>query len=184
MRSAPGSVLSHTANCSASFWCFVPVTTAVVEPPQKPVVASPLCHAGIGAMAHLPRVLGAMPSSTAGDQAAPSQATIVPLPSPLFHCGVQLGPPSTRPWLTRLPQKVATRLVAASLMDTCQVSPEVDHQLAPAWPARPANQPGSTAEKLVRNAFGAFCLSFLAVAANWGQVDGTVRPYLRKRSCR
>src|SRR5690242_20597129 len=118
MRSAPGSVLSHTANCSASFWCLVPVTTAVVEPPQKPVVVSPLRHAGIGAIAHLPRVLGAMPSSTAGDHAAPSQATIVPLPSDLFHCGVQSGPPSSTRWLTRLPQKLATFRVAASLMET------------------------------------------------------------------
>src|SRR4051795_5261638 len=124
--------------------------TAVDEPPQKPVACSPAFHCGSGAIAHLPFVSGAMPSSTAGPQTAVGQATSVPSLSCLFHCGVYIGWSRIAFFATRPFQKSATRFVAASVMPTFHVSPSFAHHLPPACCERPANQPGSCEENVVR----------------------------------
>jgi hypothetical protein len=54
---------------------------------------SPAVHCGIGAIAHLPLVAGALPASTPGAQIALGQASSVPSLSALFHSGVYIGLP-------------------------------------------------------------------------------------------
>src|SRR5690349_14091917 len=111
---AAGSVLSQSANSVAAFCFFEPAVTAVVEPPQLPVRGSAASHCGIGAIAHLPWVLSALPLSTPGAHTALSQPTCVPSLSALFHSGVYIGDLSIAPSATRPCQYWATFLVAAS----------------------------------------------------------------------
>src|SRR3954451_1035264 len=92
---ASGSVLSQTANCAAAAACLEAAVTAVVEPPQLPVLFSPAVHCGSGAMAHLPLVSAALPASTPGPQIALGHARSVPSLSALFHSGVYIGLLST-----------------------------------------------------------------------------------------
>ena len=60
ISSDSGFVFSHSANSAASAGCSVPVSTAVVEPPQLPALSSPPSHFGMGATAHCPEVSGAL----------------------------------------------------------------------------------------------------------------------------
>ena len=55
---ALAAVFSHAANFAACAACLELAVTVVAEPPQMPVVWSPAVHAGSGATAHLPLVLG------------------------------------------------------------------------------------------------------------------------------
>src|SRR3954470_20064354 len=101
---ACGSVFSHLANSAASAGCLDFFITAVDDPPQKPAAWSPELHCGSGAIAHLPLVSGAIPSSTAGPQTAVGHASRVPSLSCLFHCGVYIGWSAIAPSETRPPQ--------------------------------------------------------------------------------
>ena len=143
-------MFSHRANSAASAGCFELRVIAVDEPPQKPATSSPSDHCGSGAIAHLPFVSGATPSSTAGPQTALGQASSVPSLSCLFHCGVYIGWSSIAPSVTRPLQYLATCWLASSAMPTDQDSPSTAHHSAPACCESPANQPGSLAEKVVR----------------------------------
>src|SRR3954447_6473582 len=125
-----------------------------------------------------------MPSSTAGPQTAVGHASSVPSLSCLFHCGVYIGWSRTVFFATRPFQKSATRFVAASVIPTFHVSPSFAHHLPPACWERPANQPGSCEENVVRYRLGSFARSCCAVWANSAHVVGTFRPKRLKRSWR
>src|SRR5437660_1586036 len=173
---ASALVLSQDANSAACCGCWESVVTVVAEPPQMPVDCAPSVHRGSGATAHLPLVSGAMPPIWAGAQAPEIQVASAPVFICLFHCGENEGPVAMSPACTRFCQYSATCLDGASLMPTCQVLPVEVHQLAPACWARPENQPGSAASKLVRYTPGAFWCSVAASLANCDQVVGTARP--------
>ena len=74
-----GSVFRNSANLAAAIWFFVPVMTAVVEPPQLPEAFSPAVHCGSGAARHLPAVFLALPLRKTGPQAAVIQVAYLPL---------------------------------------------------------------------------------------------------------
>src|SRR5512145_2031312 len=104
MAVASGSVLSQTANLAAAARWADKAVTAVLEPPQLPVLFSLAVHCGMGAIIHLPCVAAALPESTPGAQIALGQAISVPSFRAAFHSGVYMGWSSTAPSATRPPQ--------------------------------------------------------------------------------
>src|SRR3954465_6152853 len=101
---AAGSAFIQAANLTAAALFLLAAVTPVEEPPQLPVLFSPAAHCGIGAIAHLPLVAGALPCRTPGAQIALGQAISVPSLSALFQAGVYIGCLSIAPSPTRPPQ--------------------------------------------------------------------------------
>src|SRR5262245_4845014 len=58
MSAASGSLLSQTANSTASFTCLLPLGTALLDPPQELAALPPAVHCGRYATAHLPLRFG------------------------------------------------------------------------------------------------------------------------------
>ena len=98
MAVASGSVLSHAANFAAAALFLDPAVTAVVEPPQLPVLV--LAGAPLRHRRHLPLALACRPRCRTARPVPRSRSARrcrVPSLSAAFHSGVYIGWLSTAP---------------------------------------------------------------------------------------
>lgn len=99
-----GLVFRNSANFAAAIGDWVPLITALVDPPQLPDTCSPALHWGSGAARHLPAVDLMEPARNTGAHAAVSQVAYLPLLNAWYQLLVKSGSVETTPSSTSPPQ--------------------------------------------------------------------------------